>query len=171
MVKNMTGPKHAYIGSDAGCWDIFCSVLAKEYLEYNELWQTHGFTVDAYAAQHPGSPNRKEIQSVFMHLTRLYLQLEKGLRGSEANLAMKNIIKHKNEYVWLSPVPDFSGTVNVSNVAKAKDINEHKVIIEKWAWSVWNAWSEHHDTIKYFVQKNNITEIYGNLNTYRKENA
>jgi hypothetical protein len=169
VVKNINGPKHAYIGSDAGCWDVFCNVLAKEYMEYNELWQTHGLTVDSYAAQHPGyHPARKEIQSVFLHLTRLYLQLEKGLRAKEANAAMKNILKYKDQYVWLDPLPDFTGTINVLDVAKAKDINEHKVMIEKWGWGVWNAWSKHHETIKYFVEKNNILKIYGKEPSYGK---
>ncbi len=165
VIKNIAGPKHAYIGSDAGCWDIFCGVLAKEYTEYNELWQTHRLTVDTYAAQHPGNPGRKEIQSVFIHLTRLYLQIEKGLTGKRANDVMLNISKFKDQYVWLDPVPDFSETVNITHVAEAKNITEHKLAVELWAASVWNAWSRHHDTIKYFVEHNNI------LAQYRKDPA
>jgi hypothetical protein len=170
VIKNITGPKHAYIGSDAGCWDIFCGVLAKEYTEYNELWQTHRLTVDTYAAQHPGSPGRKEIQSVFIHLTRLYLQLERGLNGRQANDVMLNISKFKEQYVWLDPVPDFEGTVNIIDVAGAKNLDEHKHAVEKWARSVWNAWEKHHDTIKYFVEHNNLLgEKIPGIN--RKESA
>lgn len=90
MIADISGPRHPYIGSDSGV-DIFCNVLAKEYTEYNELWQTHRLTVDTYAAQHPGKPGRKEIQSVFIHLTRLYLQLELGIRGKKANDLMLEI--------------------------------------------------------------------------------
>jgi hypothetical protein len=156
VIKNIDGPKHAYIGSDSGCWAVFCSVLAKEYTEYNELWRTHRLTVDTYAAQHPGNPGRKEIQSVFIHLTRLYLQLEKGLDGKRANAAMINISSYKEQYVWLDPVPDFTGIMNITHVAMAKNISEHKEAVELWAASVWQAWSKHHDTIKYFVEHNKI---------------
>ncbi|HAX48903.1 MAG TPA: hypothetical protein DCX92_07950 [Bacteroidetes bacterium] len=165
VIKNVNGPKHAYIGSDAGCWDIFCGVLAKEYTDYNELWQTHRLTVDTYAAQHPGNPGRKEIQSVFIHLTRLYLQLERGITGKRANDVMLNISKFKEQYAWLDPVPDFAGTLNITHVAEAKNITEHKQAVELWAVSVWKAWSRHHDTIKYFVEHNNI------LSQYRKDPA
>ena len=156
VIKNINGPKHSYIGSDAGCWDIFCTVLAKEYTEYNELWQTHRLTVDTYAAQHPGNPGRKEIQSVFIHLTRLYLQLEKGLTGKHANDVMLNISKFKEQFVWLDPLPDFSGTMNIADIAEAKNIAEHKKAVERWAIDVWNAWECHHDNIRYFVEYNNI---------------
>ncbi len=156
VIKNITGPKHAYIGSDAGCWDIFCGVLAKEYTEYNELWQTHRLTVDIYAAQHPGNLGRKEIQSVFIHLTRLFLQLERGLYGKRANDVMLIISKFKEQYVWLAPLPDFEGAVNITDVAVAKNLDEHKHAVEKWTRSVWNAWAKHHDTIKYFVEHNNF---------------
>ena len=157
-IENMDGPKHAYIGSDSGCWDVFCGVLAKEYTEYNELWQTHRLTVDTYAAQHPGNPGRREIQSVFIHLTRLYLQIERGLDGKRANAAMLNISRFKSQYVWLDPVPDFTGTININDVAMARDITEHKHIVELWARSVWQAWGKHHETIKYFVEHNKIMQ-------------
>lgn len=159
-VKNISGPKHKYIGSDAGCWDIFCNVLAKEYTQYNELWQTHGLTVDTYAAQHPGNPGKKEIQSVFIHLTRLYLQLYRGISGKEANEVMKNIIRYKSQCIWLHPVPGFHGTMNIADVAKASDIYEHKMLVEKWAWSVWNAWQPHHNTIISFVNRNQVIDMY-----------
>ncbi len=160
-MKNISGPKHSYIGSDAGCWEVFCNVLAKEYTQYNELWQSHRLTVDTYAAQHPGNGDRRAVQSVFVHLTRLYLMLEKGLSGKHANDAMKFITMHKNEFMHLDPLPDFSGTVNVADVAAAENIHEHRHHVEKWAMSVWNAWKVHHDTIKGFVAKHDILEQTG----------
>lgn len=76
---------------------------------------------------------------------------------------MLNISKFKEQYVWLDPLPDFEGTLNITDVAAAKNLDEHKQAVEKWAFSVWNAWKKHHDTIKYFVEHNNI------LNRERKE--
>jgi hypothetical protein len=151
-VRNFEGPKHAYIGSDAGCWEIFCEVLAKEYTHYNELWQSHRLTVDTYAAQHPGAESRRSAQSVYIHLTRLYLQLEKGVTGKAANDFMKKISAYRNEFRWLE-APDFSGTMNILDIAKAKDMDEHKLLVEKWAKDVWNAWSRHHNEIITFAER------------------
>ncbi|MDZ7628938.1 MAG: DUF5946 family protein [Parvularculaceae bacterium] len=36
----------------------------------------HRLSVDAYAVQHPGGASRQAIQSVGLHLARLYIQLE-----------------------------------------------------------------------------------------------
>lgn len=152
LVTNSNEPRHAYIGSDSGCWEIFCEVLAKEYMNYNDLWKSHRLTVDTYAAQHPGKPERKAIQSVYIHLSRLYLQLEKGVSGKQANDFMKNVGQYKHEYHELN-APDFSGVLTVTDVAKAADMAEHKLLVEKWAKGVWDAWSEHHNEIKAFADK------------------
>lgn len=151
-VTNSNGPKHAYIGSDSGCWEIFCEVLAKEYTNYNELWQSHRLTVDTYAAQHPGKAERKAIQSVYIHLSRLYLQIEKGMSGKQANDFMKNVGQYKHEYRLLN-APDFSEVMKITDVATAKDMDEHRLFVEEWAKGVWNAWSEHHNEIKAFADK------------------
>lgn len=151
-VRDFNGPRHQYIGSDAGCWEVFCEVLAKEYLHYNELWQSHRLTVDTYAAQHPGVESRKSTQSVYIHLTRLYLQLERGIAGKAANDFMKKVSTYKNEFRWLE-APDFSGTMNILDIAKAKNMDEHKQLVEKWAEDVWNAWSAYHNEIKAFAEK------------------
>lgn len=151
-VMNISGPTHEYIGSNAGCWQIFCEVLAREYTQYNELWKTHRFTVDAYAVQHPGDNSRRAVQSVYVHLARLYLQLERGINGKQVNYFMKKMINYKTEYKWLSP-PDFSGTLNINDVAKAKNLEEHKTLVYKWAESVWSAWEPHHIDIAAFAEK------------------
>jgi hypothetical protein len=87
--------------------------------------------------------------------------IEHGLSGKHANNAMKIITVHKNEFMYLDPLPDFSGTLNVLNVARAGNLDEHKLVVERWAKSVWNAWEVHHDTIKGFVTKHDILEQAG----------
>ena len=62
MVDNIEGKPHNYIGAVQGCWNLYGIILAKEYLKYNALELTHRLTVDTYAVQHPGYPNRRSIQ-------------------------------------------------------------------------------------------------------------
>src|SRR5687768_12382269 len=78
LVPDSDGPTHAYIGASPGCWAVFGEVTAREYGDYRYA-STHRFTVDVYAAQHPGPPERRSIQSVAVHLISLHLALEKGM--------------------------------------------------------------------------------------------
>jgi len=69
------GPTHSYIGASAACWALYGQVLAIEAGTYRQpAW--HRLTVDAYAVQHPGIPERRSIQSVCVHLISLCLMLE-----------------------------------------------------------------------------------------------
>ena len=60
LVNNIEGQPHKYIGAPQGCWDLHGKSLAKEYGEYNYPELTHRLTVDTYAIQHPGQPNRNQ---------------------------------------------------------------------------------------------------------------
>jgi hypothetical protein len=154
-VEDIEGPVHRYVGAPAGCWKIFTEVLAKEYSDYILLEQTHRLTVDAYAVQHPGKPSRQAIQSVNVHLMRLYLGLEKNITGKEANDAMKKIAGRKHNFTWLTP-PELNGTITVIDVSKAGSLEEHKRLVKKWARSVWDAWKEHHEKVTNNLKLYNI---------------
>ena len=57
---------HTYVGSAPGCWLLYTQVLAREYGDYRYT-PAHQLTVDAYAVQHPGAPERRSAQSVAIH--------------------------------------------------------------------------------------------------------
>ena len=80
LVPVTDGPTHPYIGASPGCWAIYGEVLAREYGEY-AYPPVHRLTVDAYAAQHPGVPSRRSIQSVAIHLRRPPPHPGAGLRA------------------------------------------------------------------------------------------
>ena len=82
LVPEIEGPTHRYLGASPGCWAVYGEVLEKEYGDYLRYAPVHRLTVDAYAAQHPGVPSPQSIQSVAVHLIRLHLVLERGLRPS-----------------------------------------------------------------------------------------
>ena len=98
-------------------------------------------------AQHPGEPSRRSIRSVAVHLIGLHLALEQGRGSSEATKAMQRAANRKRDFVWLDP-PASLGEVTVLDVRQARNPAEHAGLVERWARSIWEAWSPHHETVR-----------------------
>jgi hypothetical protein len=148
LVPDVEGPTHRYLGASPGCWRLYGNVLEKEYADYERFAPVHRLTVDAYAAQHPGTPSPQSIGSVGVHLVRLHLQLERGLSHDRANDAMLDISSRlKKHFVWLAP-PANLGDVTVLDVLEADGPDEHMTRVRVWAASVWEAWRPHHETVR-----------------------
>ena len=147
-VPDIDGPTHRYLGALPGCWRLYGEVLGREYEDYQRFATVHRLTVDAYAAQHPGTPSPQTIGSVGVHLVRLHLQLERGLPHDRANDAMLDISSRlKKDFVWLDP-PASLGDVTVLDVLDAREPEEHMGRVRGWAASVWAAWAAHHETVR-----------------------
>ena len=58
---------HPYIGASPACWATFGEVLAREFGD-TTFGRVHRQTVDIYAVQHPGTDDRRQRQSVAVHL-------------------------------------------------------------------------------------------------------
>lgn len=140
------GPSHPYIGASPACWALFGELLAREYgeLRYPDV---HSLTVDAYAVQHPGVPGRRSIQSVCSHLVGLQLVLERGFEPQAATGARARAISLDPGFRWLEP-PPHRGAVTVRDVLEARGPAEHAQAVERWARSVWEAWSAHHELVR-----------------------
>ena len=148
IVPDEDGPTHRYLGASPGCWRLYGKVLGREYEDYTGFAPVHRLTVDAYAAQHPGTPSPQSIGSVGVHLVRLHLQLERGLPHDRANDAMLDISSRlKKDFVWLNP-PEQLGDVTVLDVLDARDPEEHMERVRGWGASVWEAWAPHHETVR-----------------------
>jgi Family of unknown function (DUF5946) len=147
LVPEVDGPAHPYLGTSPGCWALYGEVLAKEYGDYTGYASIHRLTVDSYAAQHPGVPSSRSIQSVAVHLIRLHLLLERDLPPERANAAILWAVSGSQEFVWLTP-PASPGGVTVLDVRRAGNPDEHVERVREWAKSVWEAWSAHHDTVR-----------------------
>ena len=150
LVPDTDGPTHAYIGASPGCWAIYGEVLVREFSEYRNP-PVHRLTVDTYAVQHPGTPSRRSIQSVAVHLINLYLVFERNFDYKIATAAMLKVLKHRDRFTWLAP-PDPSGEMTVLDMLGSADLTEHSERAERWARSVYAAWSPHHATIRQWVQ-------------------
>lgn len=150
IIPDIDGPTsdHTYIPQSPGCWKLYTEVLAREYGEWNYP-PIHRLTVDCYAAQHPTkTSDPKSAQSVQVHLLGLFLALEKKVEPRQiTKLIADVIVKNKNTFTWLEP-PKNLGVITISDVWNAKTLNEHEILVNDWANSIWQAWKRDHPSIK-----------------------
>jgi len=62
-VPDNDGPIHRYLGASPGCWAAYGELSEKEASDYRYM-RHHQMTVDAYCAQHPGTPSPQAVRSV-----------------------------------------------------------------------------------------------------------
>lgn len=142
-VPSAGGPAHAYIGASPGCWARYGEVLTKEYSDYR-FAPVHRLTVDTYAVQHPGKPERRAIQSVAVHLIGLHVTLERGFDNERTVRIIKNAADRSSAFFWLEP-PASVGTMTILDVLRAGDDGaEHRRLVTEWARCTWAAWAQHH---------------------------
>ncbi len=146
LVAGGDDPAHRYIGASPGCWALYGEVLAREYTD-PRYGAAHQLTVDAYAAQHPGTPSPQAIQSVTVHLVGLYIVFELGRTPQQARKTIQRAVQHKKDFVWLDP-PESLGAMTILEIHAARDHSEHTTRVREWALSVWRAWEPHHAMIR-----------------------
>ena len=146
LVPNIEGPTHKYMLSSPGCWAVYGTLLARDYGEYGYP-EVHGLSVDTYAVQHPGKPNRQAIQSVAVHLIALYYLLEKGLPEAQAIRIRSRAAQFSDQFTWLDP-PASMGKITVVDAANADGLEAYQRMAREWAQSAWEAWSAYHDQIR-----------------------
>lgn len=136
---------HPYIGASAACWATFGEVLAREFGDPT-YGQVHRHTVDVYAAQHPGTDDRRQRQSVALHLVAICQWLEQGLGVEELNAITGRLANDDRPWPWLTPPETYPMTV--SDVLAARDGPTHVRLVREWAEATWDAWSEHHALVR-----------------------
>jgi hypothetical protein len=149
LVDDLRAPAHEYIGASPGCWALFGEVGARQFV--NATPSMHRLTVDAYAAQHPGVPSRKSIQSVAVHLISLFVVLERGFSHEAALRALRAGADASFRFTWLDP-PRTSASLTIV------DVRNESASVEEWAKSVWNAWAPHQATIRHWASEIGLTE-------------
>lgn len=159
------GPVHRYIESSPACWAAYGEVLAREY-QNPEFMAVHRLTVDTYAVQHPGHPGPQATQSVGAHLLSLFAIIECGFSHSAATELLGKAVANVN-FTWLEP-PASMGPLTVLSVLSAVDLSEHKLAVKQWAASAWQAWADHHDTIRKWAEQ--ASEITPHLSFQRPRN-
>lgn len=147
------GPIHAYIGASPACWSLFGEVLAREFSD-PDYFRIHQITVDTYAVQHPGKPERRSIQSVALHLMTLYLFLERGVTATEGPTLHTRMNANKPPFHWLEP-PQPNGRLTIAHVHEATTADEHEERVMAWARDIWAAWKPHHAVVREWLDHTN----------------
>jgi hypothetical protein len=138
------GPTHPYMGASSACWARYGQLLAREYGPLG-MPAVHRLTVDAYAVQHPGVPERRTIQSVAAHLIALHLVLDRGEPPTRVTDLLGRLLPRLPELRWLTP-PEPNGTRTVVDVLTA-DRDGHADAVTAWAGDIWRAWTPHHPVV------------------------
>jgi len=144
-VPEVEGPTHPYMHSAPGCWELY-SALGNWH---RGLGGDQGITtvqnlVDAYAAQHATNPDRRNRQSVAVHLMSLCLAQEQGFPGRRRR-ALLGTWTHR-DYPRLDPYPT-AFAVTAYDVWQAA-APERPAVAARMAAATWVAWAPHHETVR-----------------------
>ena len=139
------GPRHAYMGVSAACWELYQRLAHPSSARADDT-RLRRLVRDAYAAQHPGVPQRRSVQSVAVHLIDLCLLLEcDGRVRRPAPVLGRMPPRRALDLHWLEP-PAVRGTLTVGDL-QPDEGDERAASIEAWARDVWAAWEPHHATV------------------------
>jgi hypothetical protein len=130
---------------------MFGQLLAREYGDPS-YFTIHQLTVDTYAAQHPGQPERRTIQSVGLHLMTLCMVMERDFDPSNGPVMHKKIVANPPTFTWLDPPADL-GKRTVKDVLAAETPEQHRDLVMRWGRAVWEAWAPHHDQVRGWIDE------------------
>ena len=136
---------HPYIGASPACWATFGEVLAREFGDIT-FGRVHRQTVDVYSVQHPGHDDRRQRQSVALHLVGLCHWLEHDLEFDRLNAITQQLANADRDWPWLEPPAGYAMTV--ADLLEARDGPTHVTLVRRWAESTWDAWSAHHALVR-----------------------
>lgn len=136
---------HPYLGASAACWAAFGELLAREFGDVAD-GRVHRHMVDVYAVQHPGRDDRRQRQSVALHLVALCGWLEHELSVERLDAITQALASSDRAWSWLTPPVGFPLTV--ADVLDASTGVAHVALVRRWGIATWEAWSGHHDTVR-----------------------
>ncbi len=146
LVPDTAGPTHAYIGASPGCWATWGELQARSFAS-PAIAAVQPLAVDVYAVQHPGLPERRAIQSVWVHLVSLCLILEHGRSPADGIRAKQQLLAGTRTFARLEPCPP-AYAMTVLHIVALTDPVAVPEAIRRWAHVTWEAWREHHVAVR-----------------------
>ena len=151
-------PVDARANVSSACIELRTHVMEYEAKHLAELGRRHQLTIDTYGAQH-GGPTVPAIAVPF-GLIGLHLALDEGWTGTEVRQAHQFLARSaravagtedrtSSRRVW--PVFEPPGNpdwLTIADVAGATSTEEHATRVDRWAGSVWQAWSHEHERVR-----------------------
>jgi hypothetical protein len=101
--------------------------------------------------QHPGTDDRRQRQSVALHLIGLCHWLEHGLEMERLNAITQRLANSDRDWPRLDPPAAYPMTV--VDVLQARDGPEHVRLVRAWAETTWDAWSRVHALVRTWAQE------------------
>lgn len=148
LVPDIDGPVHKYVPSAPGCWLTFGEVQADEAQRFRYP-PAHRMVVDAYMAQHPGdASDRRDRQSVFVHLVGLCAVLEHDIAHPYVTKLLGRVLRHRQGAFPILARTEGPGTLTVLHMIGAADLEDYERRALEWARAVWDSWSAHHELIR-----------------------
>jgi hypothetical protein len=146
-VASLDGPTHPYMRSSPGCWAAFGELQATEMARFGYP-EIHGLVVDAYAASHGGDgAERRDRQSVFIHLMAICARLERDMDGPARIALLRRLTAQKRDWPVLWP-PARTPAVNLTYLRDAGDAADYERRAREWARAVWEAYGPAQDRIR-----------------------
>lgn len=147
-VPDVERPVHKYVPSAAGCWKAFGEVQADEAHRFRYP-PAHRMVVDAYMAQHPGDgSDRRDRQSVFVHLVGLCAVLEHGLANPYVTKLLGQVLRHRRGDFPILARTEGPGALTVLHMTRAADLKDYERCAREWSMAVWESWCAHHALIQ-----------------------
>lgn len=107
--------------------------------------------VDAFAASHGGDgEQRRDRQSVCIHLMAICLALERGRSPEERTELLRTLTASKVNWPQL-PRPEGVPSLTHLHAAGAADLEDYTTKICEWARAVWTYWTPEHERIRQLV--------------------
>ena len=158
LVSATHGPVHAYMLAAPGCWALYGSTLEEQHAnDAGRQPEVSQWLVDAYAAQHATNTDRRNRQSVALHLVSLCAAFEHSM-PAEGRRQLIGQLAHR-EYPELQPsVTSFA--VTVRDVADAANSDRARVV-RRWARASWDAWAAHHETVRSWLSDETPAQLWG----------
>jgi hypothetical protein len=159
VVPDTDGPVHKYVPSAPGCWQTFGEVQADEARRFGYP-PAHRMVVDAYMAQHPGDgSDRRDRQSVFVHLVGLCAVLEHDISQPYVTKLLGHVLRQRRGEFPALERAEGPGPLIVVQMVEAIDLADYEQRAREWATSVWGSWRTHHQLIR--------TALHGVLDSAR----
>jgi hypothetical protein len=129
--------------SSPGCWRVFGELVAADYSSAARM-AFHQLIVDAYAAQHPGQGDRRQVQSVGLHLMTLCLFLEHGVDPALGPSLHRRMIDRP---VFTPLSRTGPGELTVAHVPTGGAVELVRPAAYEWASAVWTTYESARVTV------------------------
>jgi hypothetical protein len=150
LVPDLDGPVHAYMLASPGCWALYAALEDwKAGLPGSDRPTLAQYLTDSYAAQHPANPDRRNRQSVAIHLMSLCASLESGVPGERLRYLLGTWAGR--DYPLLTPQPE-AYELTARDVALA-EAEERADLVLALARGSWASWSAHHGQVREWLGK------------------